>query len=155
MWISSTALTPFRAASASMAFRSSRMRANSTGRGVRLGRVVGHEAHLHLTAADAAGGVEHARQGLQLIGGKVGRQAEDLQPGLVAQGLGLCRLGLDAAQPSVFCAPVAQGKGTFSGLFSGISATPPPRRRGPAPSSRRTDSSMPYSSMLTEKRRIS
>ena len=56
-----------------------------------MGRVVGHEAHPHLTAADAAGGVEHARQGLQLIGGKVGRQAEDLQPGLVAQGLGLCR----------------------------------------------------------------
>ena len=31
MWISSTALTPVSAASASMAFRSSRMRANSTG----------------------------------------------------------------------------------------------------------------------------
>ena len=87
--------------------------------GVRLGRVVGHEAHPHLTAADAAGGVEHARQGLQLIGGKVGRQAEDLQPGLVAQGLGLCRLGLDAAQlqRAFVAGPVAQGKGDVFRLF--------------------------------------
>ena len=82
-------------------------------------RVVGHEAHPHLTAADAAGGVEHARQGLQLIGGKVGRQAEDLQPGLVAQGLGLCRLGLDAAQlqRAFVAGPVAQGKGDVFRLF--------------------------------------